>query len=76
MTLGSLFAIFEPWIWRRLGPVPACLAIMAALTSQSKNKLIVEMSRKKTTRMTNEQTNGGPEVTNRTSAVHGQPSTY
>ena len=24
MTLGSLFAIFEPWIWRRLGPVPAC----------------------------------------------------
>ena len=25
MTLGSLFAIFEPWIWRRLGPVPACL---------------------------------------------------
>ena len=26
MTLGSLFAIFEPWIWRRLGPVPACLS--------------------------------------------------
>ena len=25
MTLGSLFAIFEPWIWRRLGPVTACL---------------------------------------------------
>ena len=25
LTLGSLFAIFEPWIWRRLGPVPACL---------------------------------------------------
>ena len=24
-TLGSPFAIFEPWIWRRLGPVPACL---------------------------------------------------
>ena len=24
LTLGSLFAIFEPWIWRRLGPVPAC----------------------------------------------------
>ena len=23
LTLGSLFAIFEPWIWRRLGP--ACL---------------------------------------------------
>ena len=22
LTLGSLFAIFEPWIWRRLGPVP------------------------------------------------------
>ena len=27
MTLGSLFAIFEPWIWRRLGPVPACLKL-------------------------------------------------
>ena len=25
LTLGSPFAIFEPWIWRRLGPVPACL---------------------------------------------------
>ena len=24
LTLGSLFAIFEPWIWRQLGPVPAC----------------------------------------------------
>ena len=24
LTLGELFAIFEPWIWRRLGPVPAC----------------------------------------------------
>ena len=24
LTLGSRFAIFEPWIWRRLGPVPAC----------------------------------------------------
>ena len=24
LTLGSLLAIFEPWIWRRLGPVPAC----------------------------------------------------
>ena len=24
LTLGSLFAIFEPWIWRRLGPVAAC----------------------------------------------------
>ena len=23
LTLGSLFAIFEPWLWRRLGPVPA-----------------------------------------------------
>ena len=20
LTLGSLFAIFEPWVWRRLGP--------------------------------------------------------
>ena len=27
LTLGSLFAIFEPWIWRRLGPVPACYFI-------------------------------------------------
>ena len=27
LTLGSLFAIFEPWIWRRLGPVPACSAL-------------------------------------------------
>ena len=26
LTLGSPFAIFEPWIWRRLGPVPACFA--------------------------------------------------
>ena len=26
LTLGSLFAIFEPWIWRRLGPVPACFS--------------------------------------------------
>ena len=25
LTLGSLFAVFEPWIWRRLGPVPAYL---------------------------------------------------
>ena len=25
LTLGCPFAIFEPWIWRRLGPVPACL---------------------------------------------------
>ena len=25
LTLGSPFAIFEPLIWRRLGPVPACL---------------------------------------------------
>ena len=24
LTLGSPFAIFEPWIWRRLGSVPAC----------------------------------------------------
>ena len=27
LTLESLFAIFEPWIWRRLGPVPACLLL-------------------------------------------------
>ena len=26
LILGSLFAIFEPWIWRRLGPVPACFS--------------------------------------------------
>ena len=26
LTLGSLYAIFEPWIWRRLGPVPACFS--------------------------------------------------
>ena len=30
MTLGSRFAIFEPWIWRRLGPVPACYNYMEA----------------------------------------------
>ena len=24
LTLLSPFAIFEPWIWRRLGPFPAC----------------------------------------------------
>ena len=24
MTFGSPFAILEPWIWRRLEPVPAC----------------------------------------------------
>ena len=28
LTLGSLFAIFEPWIWRRLGPVPACFFLV------------------------------------------------
>ena len=28
LTLGSLFAIFEPWIWRRLGPVLACFAFL------------------------------------------------
>ena len=22
------FAVFEPWIWRRLGPVPACFAFL------------------------------------------------
>ena len=27
LTLVSLFAIFEPWIWRRLGPVPACFQL-------------------------------------------------
>ena len=27
LTLGSLFAIFVPWIWRRLGPVLACLKL-------------------------------------------------
>ena len=32
LTLGSLFAIFEPWIWRRLGPVPACLSFKRAPT--------------------------------------------
>ena len=32
MTLGSLFAIFEPWIWRRLGPVPACSKFQAHFT--------------------------------------------
>ena len=25
LTLGSPFAIFEPCIWRRLGPVPSCI---------------------------------------------------
>ena len=34
MTLGSLFAIFEPWIWRRLGPVPACLKTGGVLNSR------------------------------------------
>ena len=28
LTLWSLFAIFEPYIWRRLGPVPACLVFL------------------------------------------------
>ena len=27
LTLGSPFAIFEPWIWRRLGPIPACYVL-------------------------------------------------
>ena len=31
LTLGSLFAIFELWIWRRLGPVPACLQYFCQL---------------------------------------------
>ena len=29
LTLGSLFAIFEPWILRRLGPVPACCNVFS-----------------------------------------------
>ena len=34
LKLGSLFAIFEPWIWRRLGPVQACsyLTLQGILT--------------------------------------------
>ena len=31
LTPGSPFAIFEPWIWRRLGPVPACLLKIISL---------------------------------------------
>ena len=34
LTLGSLLAIFEPWIWRRLGPVPACLTSIVAKHQQ------------------------------------------
>ena len=36
LTLGSPFAIFEPWIRRRLGPVPACL-ILSKLRRESSN---------------------------------------
>ena len=32
LTLGSLFAIFEPWIWLRLGPVPACSFLYLSMT--------------------------------------------
>ena len=35
LTLGSLFAIFEPWIWRRLGPVPACLLSQGNLQNRT-----------------------------------------
>ena len=37
LTLGSLFAIFEPWIWRRLGPVPACLTHADLTAKRGKN---------------------------------------
>ena len=35
LTLGSLFAIFEPWIWRRLGPVPACYIYLVVSSRSS-----------------------------------------
>ena len=35
LTLGSIFAIFEPWIWRRLGPVPACCLFSFTFVSSS-----------------------------------------
>ena len=37
LTLGSLFAIFEPWIWRRLGPFPACFQKQSFILSCSSN---------------------------------------
>ena len=41
LTLGNLFAIFEPWIWRRLGPVPACFFNPLNLTSTQHSAAIV-----------------------------------
>ena len=51
LTLGSLFAIFEPWIWRRLGPVPACLNLLfiSSFVSQS----FVEDHHQRSTRLAN-----------------------
>ena len=40
LTLGSLFAIFELWIWRRLGPVPACFEVRIHNSHLGQNKLI------------------------------------
>ena len=37
LTLGSLFAIFEPWIWRRLGPVPACFFYLEGKSGREGN---------------------------------------
>ena len=36
LTLGSPFAIFEPWIWRRLEHVPACSVYVWQVTSDRK----------------------------------------
>ena len=35
LTLGSLFAIFEPWIRRRLGPVPTCCFSLEVVSRRS-----------------------------------------
>ena len=37
---GSLFAIFEPWIWRRLGPVPACFSNIRFLFLSQRQRIL------------------------------------
>ena len=40
LTLGSPLAIFEPWIWRRLGPVPACFFYFTAQVERTRTEIL------------------------------------
>ena len=57
LTLGSLFAIFEPWIWRRLGPVPACLTSIVAKHQNKQGSEVSSVSHCKSRQYQNEPTN-------------------